>query len=130
MRVKNKKVYYLKKRTVIVDEDGGQYASFSETPIEINAYIYPASGKMQAEIYGERLKYILNMLHDENAEIVEGDCIVYNNSNYIVISIKNYSWFHNRNIIHIFVCILSWLSISPYTNKSHYSICRFGLEIY
>lgn len=91
MRVKNKKLYYLKKRTVIVDEEGGQYTSFSETPIEINAYIYPASGKMQAEIYGERLNYILNMLYDENEEIVEGDCIVYNNSNYIVISIKNYS---------------------------------------
>lgn len=90
MKVKNKKTYQLKKRTIITDSEGGKYPDFAE-PIEINANIYPASGKLEAEIYGERLNYILNMLYDENEEIVEGDCIVYNNSNYIVISIKNYS---------------------------------------
>ena len=91
MRVKNKKTYYLKKKTVVEDDEGGKYQGFEDNATEIQAYIYPASGKLQAEIYGERLNYILNMLYDENEEIVEGDCIVYNNSNYIVISIKNYS---------------------------------------
>lgn len=90
MRVKNKKTYQLKKRTIVIDSEGGKYPSYSE-PIEINANVYPASGKVQAEVYGEKLKYILNMLYDENEEIVESDVIVYNNNDYKVISIKNYS---------------------------------------
>ena len=63
MRIKNKKTYYLKKKTVIEDNEGGKYPGYSE-PTEIQANIYPASGKLQAEIYGERLNYILNMLYD------------------------------------------------------------------
>lgn len=90
MRVKNKKTYKLKKRTIVTDSEGGKYPSYSD-PISINANIYPASGKVQAEVYGEKLKYILNMLYDENEEITENDVIVYNNSDYKVISIKNYS---------------------------------------
>ena len=90
MRVKNKKTYQLKKRTIITDSEGGKYPDFAE-PIEINANIYPASGKLEAEIYGERLSYMLNMLYDESEEIAEGDRVIYDNSNYKVISIKKYS---------------------------------------
>lgn len=95
MRIKNKKTYYLKKQTLIEDDEGGKYPGYSEG-IEINANISPASGRLQAEIYGERLNYILNMLYDEDAEIVEGDGIcVYvskdNEPDYKVISIKRYS---------------------------------------
>ena len=59
--------------------------------IEIQANIYPASGKLQAEVYGERLNYILNMLYDGSTVINEGDCIVVNGNDYKVISIKNYT---------------------------------------
>lgn len=95
MRVKNKKVYYLKKKTIVVDNEGGKYSGYSE-PIEIKANISPASGKLQAEIYGERLNYILNMLYDGSLELVEGDGIcVYvdkeHDPDYKVISIKRYS---------------------------------------
>lgn len=96
MRIKNKKTYYLKKKIVIEDDEGGKYPGYSEESIEIQANIYSASGKLQAEIYGERLNYILNMLYDEDTEIVEGDGIcVYvskdNEPDYKVISIKRYS---------------------------------------
>lgn len=94
MRIKNKKTYYLKKKTIIEDNEGGKYQEYSE-PIEIQANIYPASGKLQAEIYGERLNYILNMLYDGQESINEGDGIcVYvskdNEPDYKIISIKRY----------------------------------------
>lgn len=96
MRIKNKRTYYLKKKTIIEDNEGGRYPGYSEESTEIQANIYPASGKLQAEIYGERLNYILNMLYDGPEAINEGDgiCVyVYkdNEPDYKVISIKRYS---------------------------------------
>lgn len=96
MRVRNLKTYYLKKKTVIEDGEGGKYPSYSDTPIELKANIWPASGKLQAEIYGERLNYIMNMLYDGSEQLVEGDGIcVFVDSNskpdYKIISIKPYS---------------------------------------
>lgn len=95
MRVKNKKTYYLKKKAIIEDNEGGKYPGYSE-PIEIKANISPASGKLQAEIYGERLNYILNMVYDGSVQLVEGDGIcVYaskdSEPDYKIISIKRYS---------------------------------------
>ena len=52
MRIKKKKTYYLKKKTIIEDNEGGKYPGYDEA-IEIKANIYPASGKLQAEIYGK-----------------------------------------------------------------------------
>ena len=83
MRIKNKKTYYLKKKTVIKDNEGGKYPGYSE-PIEIQANIYPGSGKLQAEIYGERLNYILNMLIDGPFEVIVKENI----TNYVVNGIE------------------------------------------
>lgn len=96
MRIKNKKPYWLKKKKIIEDDEGGKYQAFSNKSINISANIYPASGKLQAEIYGQRLNYILNMLYDGNEEIVEGDgiCVFVgkdSDPDYKVISIKPYS---------------------------------------
>lgn len=96
MKIKNKKTYYLKKKTTDTDNEGGKYVVYSNTPIEIKANIWPASGKLQAEMYGERLNYILNMLYDGTQEFSEGDGIcVYVAStaepDYKIISIKRYS---------------------------------------
>lgn len=96
MRVKNKKTYYLKKKVIIEDNEGGKYEEFEKEGLEIKANISPASGKLQAEIYGERLNYILNMLYDGLLGLVEGDGIcVYaskdSEPDYKIISIKRYS---------------------------------------
>lgn len=95
MRIKNKKTYWLKKKITSKDNEGNVYADYYE-PIEIKANIYPASGKLQAEIYGERLNYIQNMLYDGSEKLNEGDGIcVYVDKNskpdYKIISIKPYS---------------------------------------
>lgn len=76
MRVKNKKTYYLKIKTIIEDDEGGKYPGYS-APIEIKANISPASGKLQAEIYGERLNYILNMLVDGPYKVIVKENITY-----------------------------------------------------
>jgi len=95
LRVKNKKTYYLKKKTIIEDNEGGKYPGYSE-PIEIKANISPANGKLQAVIYGLRLIYILNLVYDGSVQLVEGDGIcVYvskdSEPDYKIISIKRYS---------------------------------------
>lgn len=96
MRLKNKKTYYLKRKTMIEDDEAGKYEGFEEKGIDIKANIYPATGKIQAEIYGQRLKYIMNMLYDGKYHLKEGDGIcVYvdkdSKPDYKIISIKHYS---------------------------------------
>jgi hypothetical protein len=77
MRLRNKKTYYLKTKTTITDSEGGKYQGYSDIPVEIKACIYPAGGKLQAEIYGERLNYILNMLYDGTIKPVMKDNILH-----------------------------------------------------
>lgn len=96
MRIRNLNTYYLKPKTVVTDSEGGKYPGYSETPVEIKANIWPAGGRLQAEIYGERLNYILNMLYDGTETINEGDgiCVYVDNTqspDYKVISYKRYS---------------------------------------
>lgn len=96
MRIKNKKTYWLKKKTIIDDDEGNVYEDYSNGSIEIKANIYPASGKLQAEIYGERLNYIFNMLYDGPEKLNEGDgiCVFVDKDSkpdYKIISIKPYS---------------------------------------
>lgn len=96
MRIKNKKTYFLKKKVLIEDNEGGKYSDYSDEYVDIKANIYPATGKIQAEIYGERLSYIFNMLYDGDKEIVEGDgiCVFVDKDSkpdYKVISIKPYT---------------------------------------
>lgn len=94
MRIKNLKDYILKSKIVIEDGEGGKYEDFEQVGRTIEANIYPATGKLQAEIYGQRLNYILNMLYAGTEPIKEGDGVcVYETDkvDYRVISIKNYS---------------------------------------
>lgn len=49
-----------------------------EEAIPIEAAIWAASGKMQAEMYGERLNYIKNMQYEGVETMQEGDGICVN----------------------------------------------------
>lgn len=87
-----KKTYKAYKPQISKDKEGCENVSWiGEYTIDAN--IYPASGKAQAEQYGMRLTYILNMLcYDTGIE--EGDALcVYDaeKPDYKVISIKQYS---------------------------------------
>ncbi|MDD3796825.1 MAG: hypothetical protein PHE06_12850 [Lachnospiraceae bacterium] len=62
MRLKCSRVeeYYHRKRIPQKDKEGGTYDTYGSAA-SFEAEIWPASGKIQAEIYGERLKYIQNI---------------------------------------------------------------------
>lgn len=61
-RMKRSRVetFYAKQRVSVKDSEGGTYAAYGEAS-ELKGEIWPASGKVQAETYGERLKYIRNV---------------------------------------------------------------------
>lgn len=68
------KPYNLRKRKVGRDKEGGSIVDY-EAAIPIEAAIWSASGKMQAEMYGERLNYIKNMQYEGAETMREGDGI-------------------------------------------------------
>ncbi len=56
------------------NEEGGSKVSYGEA-VKIEAIIWPAGGRVQAEMYGERLSYIKNMEYEGTEELAEGDGI-------------------------------------------------------
>ena len=54
------KKYHLRKRITQKNSEGGSKVAY-EPAVEIEATIWPAGGKVQAEMYGERLQYMKNM---------------------------------------------------------------------
>ena len=63
MRLKRSrlKTYSTTKRIASKDSEGNTYDSWSDAVAMLSAEIWPASGKVQAEMYGERLPYIRNV---------------------------------------------------------------------
>jgi hypothetical protein len=74
MRKSLMKKYHLRKRKVGKDKEGGSVVEYEEA-VEIHATIWPAGGRVQAEMYGERLAYIKNMEYGGPEEMTEGDGI-------------------------------------------------------
>ena len=74
MRVKNKKEYYVRPKSNEKDSKGNVKDTYCDA-VMILANIYPATSKVQAEIYGERINEIMNMLYDCDVDIKKGDGI-------------------------------------------------------
>lgn len=74
MRRSLMKNYHLRRRKTGKDSEGGSIVRYEEA-VEIKATIWPAGGKVQAEMYGERLSYIKNMEYGGPEEMTEGDGI-------------------------------------------------------
>ena len=68
------KNYHLRRRKTGKDSEGGSIVRYEEA-VEIKATIWPASGRVQAELYGERLTYIKNMEYGGAEAMQEGDGI-------------------------------------------------------
>lgn len=56
------------------NKEGGTRVLYEE-PVEIRATIWPAGGRVQAEMYGEKLAYMKNMAYEGKEEMREGDGI-------------------------------------------------------
>lgn len=93
--LKNKmKIFHLRKSNPTKDSEGGVVESY-ESAIEDKAIIWPASGRMQAELYGVRLTNILNINYYGSLEITENDGLCINvkpeeEPDYKVISVRQY----------------------------------------
>lgn len=109
LRKNSLKTYYLKKCKVLKDNEGSSYEGYGD-PLSFEADISPAGGRVQAEMYGHRLAYMLNMVC-EIIPIHEGDGIcVYVDADcspdYRVISIRRY----DKNYHSYLVCELERIS--------------------
>lgn len=95
MRLNKKrfKTYKLYGRITKKNDEGVVISSYDENYKEIQAEIWPASGRIQSEIYGEKVNYMLNMIVDRTTDIKERDglCIDCEKVDYKVVSIKNYT---------------------------------------
>lgn len=60
MRRSRKQTMYLCSRSVQKDSEGSTYEAF-DTPVAFVGEQWPASGKVQAQMYGEKLSYIRNV---------------------------------------------------------------------
>ncbi|MDT8715441.1 hypothetical protein IAI10_02060 [Clostridium sp. 19966] len=75
LRERDKKDLYLKRAVIKEDAEKVKYTDYETTSQKIRATIQPAGGKIEAEIYGEKLKYMLTMRYDGNVELKENDGI-------------------------------------------------------
>jgi len=96
LRQRDLKEYKLKKRVPLQDSDGTTYEEYEEVGTIIKANTQPTGGKIAAEIYGERLKYMLTMYCENNVDIKETDGICINveatdKPDYKVVAIKQYN---------------------------------------
>lgn len=72
MRRSLMKEYHLRRRVPKKDREGSNATEYAEA-VEIQAIIWPAGGRIQAEMYGERLSYIKNMEYEGAEPMREGD---------------------------------------------------------
>lgn len=71
MRKNKMKKYQTYKKTSEKDSEGVPNMDYNVIDSTIEAEIWPASGKVQAEMYGLKLAYMMNMITDKNNEISE-----------------------------------------------------------
>lgn len=77
----------------VKDNEGGISIVYKPCK-KVYAEVWPATGKIQAEMYGIRLAYIKNMVTDLSSEITEGTALGIEDPlipDYKVISKKKYS---------------------------------------
>ena len=95
MRLKRNRLKPCKHRKADVktSNEGSKRTVYSDKTREIKVEVWPAGGKLQAEIYGQNLPYIFNCLMDLDAEVEEKDgfCIGKDEVTHTVESIKRYS---------------------------------------
>lgn len=95
MKIWNLKKYYFKRCVETTGSLGSISENYADQAEVILAYLYPAGGQIQAQQYGQRLGYMLNMLYNDGP-IAERDgvCVYVEPSelpDYKVVSIKRYT---------------------------------------
>lgn len=71
-------------------DEGIKREGYSDKVVEIKAEVWPASGGLQAELYGERLNYIMNANVEKSTEIAEKDGLCIDNPNQVTHRVISY----------------------------------------
>lgn len=98
MKKRSLKKFQIKAYSAEKDNEGNVIESYSDEVSEDVALIWPASSKLQVELYGMRINGILNMHYYGSLAIKEHDMIIYEGSSYKVISIQNFKRFKAMEI--------------------------------
>lgn len=93
MKKRSLKKFQIKAYSAEKDNEGNVIESYSDEVSEDVALIWPASSKLQVELYGMRINDILNMHYYGSLAIKEHDMIIYEDSSYKVISIQSFKRF-------------------------------------
>jgi hypothetical protein len=96
LRQRDLKPYQLKKHGIFQEPDGTTYEGYEDVGTTIRANIQPAGGKVMAEMYGQRLAYMMTMYCQNDVDIAENDGIcVYvdkdKDPDYKVVSVQNWN---------------------------------------
>ena len=98
MKKRSLKKFQIKAYSAVKDNEGNVIESYSDEANEDVALIWPASSKLQVELYGMRVNGILNMHYYGSLAIKEHDVIIYEDRSYKVISIQNFKRFKAMEI--------------------------------
>ena len=90
MKKRSLKKFQIKTYSAVKDNEGNVIETYSDEANEDVALIWPASSKLQTELYGMRVNGILNMHYYGSLAIKEHDMIYYESISYKVISIQNF----------------------------------------
>lgn len=93
MKKRSLKKFHIKTYSAVKDDEGNIIEAYSDEANEDVALIWPASSKLQVELYGMRVNGILNMHYYGSLAIKERDMINYEGISYKVISIQKFKRF-------------------------------------
>lgn len=93
MKKRSLKKFQIKTYSAVKDDEGNIIEAYSDEANEDVALIWPASSKLQVELYGMRVNGILNMHYYGSLEIKEHDMINYEGVAYKVVSIQKFKRF-------------------------------------
>lgn len=65
------KTVYLKKRTIVRDEEGNKETAYEDNPVSLEMAVQSAGGTVSVQMYGERLPYIKSCKY-QGDEIIQG----------------------------------------------------------
>ena len=93
MKKRSLRKFQLKGYKPVKDDEGNIIESYNDEINEDKALIWPASSKLQVELYGMRINGILNMHYYGLLEIKDHDMIIYEGNRYKVVSIQKFKRF-------------------------------------
>ncbi|MBS5369183.1 MAG: hypothetical protein KHY19_06960 [Coprobacillus cateniformis] len=98
MKKKSLKIFNHRRYIPGKDDEGNVIEEYDAVINEDKALIWPATSKLQVEMYGLRINDIMNVHYYGNLSIKVHDLIIFNGEDYKVISVKEFRRFKAMEI--------------------------------